>query len=192
MEKVIVYGSKEFAHIVKNLIEICGHEFIGFIDDLNTKGESVLGTFKDVVSEYSYKEYKIVNGIGYNNLKARWEVQRKIKANCYDSLNLIHPKAIIDATSTIGEGNIIMAGAILEMNSKINNLVVMWPGSIVNHDSEISNNCFLSPSSTICGFVKVEENCFIGAGATIVNNLTVSANTFVKAGSLYHKKMGGI
>ena len=188
MEKVIIYGSREFAHIIKNLVEICGHTFIGFIDDINPAGESVLGTFEDIVNKYPCSEYKIVNGIGYNNLKARWEVQQKIRKSYYKSINLIHPKAVIDAKSNLGEGIIIMAGAIVEMNVKINDLVVMWPGSIVNHDSEISNNCFLSPSSTICGFVRVEENCFIGAGAVIVNNLNVPANTFVKAGSLYYMK----
>ena len=188
LEKIIVYGSKEFAYILKNLIEICGYEFIGFIDDLNPIGESVLGTFEDVIKEYSPKEYKIVNGIGYNNLKARWKVQQKIRNNYYESINLIHPKAVIDSNSVIGEGNIIMAGAIVELNAKINDLVVMWPGSIVNHDSEISNNCFLSPSSTVCGFVNVGENCFIGAGAVIVDHLNVPANTFIRAGSLYYKK----
>ncbi|MCT1539292.1 MULTISPECIES: PglD-related sugar-binding protein [Lysinibacillus] len=185
---MIVYGSKEFAHIIKNLIEICGYEFIGFIDDLNPIGESVLGTFEDVINEYSYKEYKIVNGLGYNNLKVRWEIQQKIRNNYYESINLIHPRAIVDSKSVIGEGNIIMAGAIVELNAKINDLVVMWPGSIVNHDSEVSDNCFLSPSSTVCGFVNVGENCFIGAGAVIVNHLNVPANTFVKAGSLYYTK----
>ncbi|MDD1504954.1 hypothetical protein PVA17_19625 [Lysinibacillus sp. CNPSo 3705] len=188
MENIIVYGSKEFAHIVKNLVEICGHRFVGFIDDLEPTGEFVLGTFDDVLDQYSYKEYKIVNGIGYKNLKARWEVQQKLTKYHYETVNLIHPKAIIDSKSIIGEGNIIMAGAVIEMNAIINNLVVIWPGAIVNHDSEIANNCFLSPSSTVCGFVKVEENCFIGAGAVIVNNLVVPTSTFVKAGSLYYNK----
>lgn len=188
MEKIIIYGSKDFAYIVKNLVEICGHKFVGFIDDFETDGNFVLGTFYDVVRKYSPNDYKIVNGIGYNNLKARWQIQEKIKKNKFETINLIHPSAIIDQKSSMGTGNIIMAGSIIEMNSRIHNLVVMWPRTILNHDSEIDNNCFLSPGSNICGFVKIEENCFIGAGAIVVNNQIVPANTFIKAGSVYYNK----
>lgn len=189
MEKIIIYGSKDFAQNLRNLVGICGHTFIGFIDDFEPNKESVLGTFKDLISKYSPEEYKIINGLGYNNLKARWDLQIKLNKHQYKTINLIHPQAIVDNNSYIGSGNIIMAGAIVEMNSRLNDLVVMWPGAILNHDSEIGNNCFLSPGSNICGFVKVQENCFIGASAVVVNNLIVPANTFIKAGSLYSNQI---
>lgn len=188
MEKVIIYGSREFAQIVKNLVEICGHKFIGYIDDFEAHRDQVIGTFNDVVNNYSHEDYKIVNALGYNNLQLRWNIQSKIKNNGYETINLIHPKATIDHNSHLGNGNIIMAGAIVEMNSRLNDLVVMWPGAILNHDSEVGNNCFLSPGCNVCGFVSIGENSFIGASSVIVNNLVVPANSFIKAGSLYSKK----
>jgi UDP-N-acetylbacillosamine N-acetyltransferase len=188
MEKIIIYGSKEFAEIVRNLVGICGHSFIGYIDDLEPNRDFVLGTFEDVKKNYSPNEYKIVNGVGYKNLSARWSIQKKLIENGYKTINLIHPRAIIDKTSKLGEGLIIMAGAIIEMRAQLHDLVVLWPGSIVNHDSEIMANCFLSPNSNICGFVIIGSNCFIGASSTVVNNIIVPANTFIKAGRVYSSK----
>lgn len=190
MENVIIYGSKDFAHTLKNLVNICGHKFIGFIDDYEPKRESVLGTFQEVRERYSNKEYKIVNGIGYNSLKARWDIHLNVKNYGYETINLIHPKTIIDRSSVIGNGNIIMAGTIIEMNTLLNDLIVLWPGVVINHDCQIGNNSFFSPNSNVCGFSKVEDNCFIGASAVVVNNTVVPENSFIKAGSVYSKKRG--
>lgn len=186
MEKVIVYGSKEFARIVKKLVINCGHQFIGFIDDLEPNKEGVLGSFDDVRKNYSPTEYRIVYGIGYNNLSARWNIYKKVLSYGYETINLIHPTAIIDKTSTIGKGLIIMAGVIVDINVKLEDLVVLWPGTVVNHDSEIQSNCFLSPNSTICGFTKIGSNSFIGAGAIVINNTNVPSNSFIKAGSVFY------
>ncbi|QHC05393.1 hypothetical protein GRQ40_16645 [Anoxybacillus sp. PDR2] len=186
MHKVIVYGSKEFAKLIKQLVINCGHEFVGFIDDLEPHKDEVLGSFEDVRKKYSTSEYCIVYGIGYNSLSARWNIYNKVLSYGYETINLIHPTAIIDKTSIMGKGLIVMAGVIVDTNVKLGDLVVLWPGTVVSHDSEIESNCFLSPNSTICGFTKIGSSSFIGAGATVVNNTHVPPNSFIKAGSVFY------
>lgn len=183
VSRLLVYGSQEFGHVVKNLVLDCGYEFEGFIDDYATD-ESILGSYDSVIKTFSPGLFGIVIAIGYKNLMARWQIYQKVLADGYSTPSLIHPRAYISRSSVVGQGAIVMAGVVVDA-AEIGDLVVLWPGVIVNHDSVIGTNTFLSPNSTVCGFVRVGQSCFVGAGVVIVDHRTVSDYTFLKAGSVY-------
>lgn len=187
MSNILIYGSRQFAHYVRELALECGHIFIGFIDDFY-KSEDVLGTFDEIKEMYRPEEYKIVIAIGYNNLESRWDIYNKVASNGYEIVSLIHPKAYVHTTSEIGNGTIISVGAIIDYNTQIGNATFIWPGVIVNHDSKIGSNCFLSPQVNVCGFVNVGNNCFLGASSVIINGNNINDNTFIKAGTVYYRK----
>jgi len=184
LKKILVYGSRDFGQVIKALVKNCGYEFSGFIDDFNT-GDEIVGKFLEVCDTFSSENYEIVIAIGYNNLKERWKIYRKVSGAGYRIPHLIHPKAYVSESCKVGEGVIIMTGAIVDINVKLAELVVLWPGVVVNHDSEINANTFLSPNSTICGFVTIGENCFLGAGAVVVDHMRVPEDSFIKAGRLF-------
>jgi len=199
MKKILVYGAAEFGQVVKNLVQICGHDFAGFIDDYNTPTNDVwFGTYEDIKAGWlrhegrlsfecgkiRSKDYAIAIAIGYKSLETRWKIYEKVKADGYKVVSLIHPQAIVDRTARMGEGVMVMSGAVLDYNAEIKDLVVMWNGAIVCHDDVIGENTFLSPNSTVCGFNAVGRNCFIGAGAVISDHLVVPDNCFVKAGDV--------
>ena len=184
VSRLLVYGSEEFGHVVKNLVLDCGYEFAGFIDDYAT-GESILGSYDYVIKTFSPDVFGIVIAIGYKNLMARWQVYQKVLADGYSTPSLIHPRAYLSRSSVVGQGAIVMVGAIIDAFAEVQELTVLWPGAVVNHDSVIGANTFLSPNSTVCGFSRVGQSCFVGAGAVIVDHRSVSDNAYIKAGSLY-------
>jgi sugar O-acyltransferase (sialic acid O-acetyltransferase NeuD family) len=187
MSNVIVYGSQQFAHYVRELVLECGHDFIGFIDDFN-EGDNVLGTFDSVKETYSAEKYYIVIAIGYSNLQSRWKVYNTIVEAGYEVISLIHPRAYVHKSSYIGNGTIITAGTIIDYNAHIGEATFIWPGVIVNHDTRIGSNCFLSPQVNICGFVIIGDHCFLGASSVVVNGNNIKDNSFIKAGTVYHRK----
>ena len=180
----LIYGSKDFALILKDMLDWHGLPFVGYIDDFST-GEGVVGTFEEVVALCPPENHLVVLGVGYNNLEARWRVFDKIKAAGYRVATLIHSRAYVRDPANVGEGSVIMANATLDCNAATEEAVVLWPGVVVNHDSRIGRNTFLSPSATICGFVTVGEHSFIGAGAVVVDHVAVPARSFIKANALY-------
>ncbi len=182
--KYLIYGSSDFALVLKDFLEFHNMPFCGFIDDFR-KDKNILGTFSDVMKQYDSSQYVVVLGVGYKNLPVRHEVFKRIKASGFSVATLIHKNAFVRRPANIHEGAIIMANAVVDGNAIIGEAAVLWPGAVVNHDSVVSENTFLSPSSTICGFVMVGANCFIGAGAVIVDNVSVPDGTFIKANSLY-------
>lgn len=187
MKKIIVYGSKVFGSVIRDLVTQCGYEFVGFIDDFSI-GENILGDFDFITKNYPKEEYEIVIAIGYFDLQARWTVYQKVVKYGYETPSLIHPAAYVRNVDKIGKGCIIMAGAIVEINAEIKDFVVILPGAVVNHDSIIGPNTFLSPNSTICGCVNLGHSCFIGAGAVVVDHNNIPDKSFIKAGSVYYTK----
>lgn len=187
MSKIIIYGSQQFAHYVKEIVTECGHYFAGYIDDFN-QGDDILGSFEEVKQNYNSHDYKIVIAIGYNNLVARWKVYNRVVNAGYEVISLIHPKAHVHRTAKIGKGTIISVGSIIDYNVVIGEVTFIWPSVTVNHDSRIGSNCYLSPQVNICGFVEIGNNCFIGASSVVINGNTVEDDSFIKAGTIYHRK----
>jgi sugar O-acyltransferase (sialic acid O-acetyltransferase NeuD family) len=182
--KVLVYGSTTFGSVVRVLVEECGHEFAGFIDDVNA-GQDVLGSFDIVKTKYPAAQFACVNAVGYNDLAARQRVTDRIVAAGYAMPCLVHPRAIVGRDSRVGAGAMIMAGAIVDTRVDLGPSVVMWPGAVVAHDTVLAGNTFLSPNSTICGCCQVGAGCFIGAAAVVVDHADVPTGTRVKAAERY-------
>ncbi|MEE2906800.1 MAG: hypothetical protein VX527_03110 [Planctomycetota bacterium] len=184
---ILIYGSREFGQVVRELLRVTDHHFCGFIDDMHS-GEEVLGTWDQCHNRFSPADTGVVVAVGYRNLQARWTVFERVRDAGFDSPSLIHPLSIIASTAVIGDGCLIMAGAIVDTRAQLDQLVVAWPGAIVNHDSIVECNTFLSPGATVCGSSRVKSNTFLGAGAIVTDHVTVPENSFVKAGSVFSGK----
>jgi len=182
--KILVYGSKEFAMVVREVVLDCGHQFVGFVDDLNPAEGDVVGAWDLAEKKYS-RDHAVVIAVGYKNLAARWAVYSRVTTSGFSVATLIHPNAYVARTATVKDGAIIMAGANVDSNALVNEVSVLWPTSVLSHDSVIGPNTFLSPGAIICGSTRVGRDCFIGAGATVVDHCVVPDGAFVKAGSLY-------
>ena len=180
MMKILVYGSRQFGGVIRCLVEDCGHQFAGFIDDMH-EGEDVLGPFAQTRLTHPPSEYRCVNAVGYADLTARRSVTARIHEAGYTMPILVHPRAYVAATSSIGPGSYVMAGALVDCRVTVGEAVVIWPGTCVSHDCHIGANTFLSPNCTICGDCRVGSDCFIGAGAVIVSHVVVPAGSRIKA-----------
>ena len=178
--RVLVYGSRLFGQVVRCLVEDCGHEFAGFIDD-TYQTEDVLGPFASVRQTCSPSEYACVNAVGYSDLSARRGVTARIRDAGYTMPVLVHPRAYVSKTSSAGPGTFVMAGALVDCRVTLDDNVVVWPGVCVSHDCYIGPNTFLSPNCTVCGDCRVGADCFVGAGAVIVSHADVPDCMRIKA-----------
>jgi len=178
--KILVYGSRLFGGVIRCLVEDCGHEFAGFIDDVH-QGEGVIGPFAQTRLTHPPSEYACVNAVGYSNLAARREVTARIQSAGYAMPVLVHPRAYVSTSSSLGAGSFVMAGALVDCRVTVDDNVVIWPGVCVSHDCRIEANTFLSPNCTVCGDCGVGSDSFVGAGAVIVSHATVPQGSRIKA-----------
>ena len=182
--KVLVYGSRTFGAVVRSLLEDCRHDFSGFIDDIYD-GPEVLGGFDTVRRSHPPGEFACVNAVGYNDLAARRTVSERIRRAGFALPALVHPRAYVASSATVGSGTLVMAIAAVDHRVTLRDDVVVWPSTSVSHDSVIGDNSFLSPACVICGNCRIGRDCFIGAGAVIVSTAVVPDGAFVKALTRY-------
>jgi sugar O-acyltransferase (sialic acid O-acetyltransferase NeuD family) len=183
-KKMLVYGSREFGLVVRDLALQCGYAFAGFIDDLN-RGEGILGAWSEVARSYTPASHAVAVAVGYRHLHERRALYERVRSEGYTTPALVHPRAYVRDPAAIGEGAFIMAGAVVDVGASVGAFAVVWPGATINHHSRVGGNTFVSPNAAVCGYSSVGEDCFIGAGATIVDHQSVPAGSFVKAGSVY-------
>lgn len=184
MKKILVYGSREFGLVVRDLVGQCGHRFAGFIDDID-RGPEILGTWQEVSRSYDVAGHSVAMAIGYDHLRERRALCQRVHSQGYETPALIHPHAYVRDPAAIGLGAFVMAGAVVDVAARVGALAVIWPGATINHNAVVGANAFISPNAAICGYSVVGDDCFIGAGATIVDHRTVPSGSFVKAGSVY-------
>ncbi|HRN71183.1 MAG TPA: acetyltransferase [Candidatus Woesebacteria bacterium] len=97
--------------------------------------------------------------------------------------NIIHPKAIISPSTTLGYGNFLGAGSILGSFATVGNFNFFNRGSTVGHDTQIGNFNHLAPAATVCGLVTIGNNTTIGANATVIDEIHIGDNSMVGAGA---------
>lgn len=183
--KLLIYGSKEFGKVLRDLAIGCGHDFVGYIDDLHS-GSDVVGSYESAKRLHPPGSVGVVVAIGYEHLDARWRIYQRVVADGYAVPTLVHERAYVRSLESIGRGSVIMATAVVDVGATLGDLTVLWPGAVVNHDGAIGANTFVSPNATVCGYARVGLSCFIGAGAIVVDHCSVPDNSFVKAGRVFH------
>ena len=175
-QKVVILGGGGHAKMCIDILnQMKTYEIIGIIDGNIKIGEKVMGIpiiakdrDEDLKRLYNEGIRLIVIGIGaIKNYSMREKLYKKLKKFNFYFPNIVHPKASIEASVTMGEGNQIMANAILGSDVKIQNNCIVNSGAIVSHDSVLENNVHIAPGAILAGGVFVGENSLIGMGSTI-------------------------
>jgi acetyltransferase EpsM len=160
---------------------------ISVIDiDYKKQEEKILGKRiaggLDRLDSLNNNEHEIAVAIG-DALK-RKEIIEDERFKKFKIINIVHDKALVDKTVTMGVGNYIGPMA------HIGPLVKLGSGNIINtmanieHEVEIGSYCQMSPCSVICGRTKLKDLVFLGANATILEKLTVVSNVKIGAGAV--------
>lgn len=185
--RLLLYGSRDFARTVAELVRHCNHEVAGMIDDYHS-GPGIVGTIMEAAKRFPPSEYGMALAIGYSDLPARWAAWQRIKGLGFDTYALVHPRAYVAESAHIGPGAMVMAGAIVDGHAGVGEAAVLWPGACINHDAHIGANNFVSPSATVCGFARVGAHSFIGAGAAVVDHGLVPEGSTIKMLTAWTRK----
>ena len=112
-------------------------------------------------------------------LSVRRKRQKSLQAKGLSFPAIIHPRAIVSSSATIGDGVHINAGAKIGAGSIINS------GAIIEHDVSIGEGCHVAPSATVLGDAVLGDEVFVGSGAVIIQGARVGNSNFVRAMTCY-------
>lgn len=189
-ERIVVYGAgglgREVLQLVRDTKCLEGAEALGFVDDgveagTIRSGAPVLGDigYFDAVSD----PLSVVFGIADPGAKER--LYTRLKGNPLLSFpSVVHPRALIRADSTIGEGCVLIADSHISVNVRLGKCVLINDAATVGHDVTIGDFSSVMPQAAVSGSVEIGDRCLIGVGALIRQGLRVGRDAVVGMGSV--------
>lgn len=195
MKKLLIIGAGGFGR------EVLGYalsieknkrdwEVYGFLDDnLNALNKyacrfKVIDTIRDHILN---KDEVYICAIGDPEIKLK--ICREYKAKGANFTNIIHPTAIIGATSVYEHGLIMAPYSIITENVRIGEFNTINTHSGYGHDAVAEDGCTLSSHCDVTGFVHLEEGVFMGSGASIFPGRRIGRYSKIGMGSVVLKNV---
>jgi acetyltransferase EpsM len=189
--RLLILGAGGHARAVADLAAECGWTVAGFTDRTGALRRSdVLGDDSQVAELVrSGKVDGAVVGIGNTALGRRVELFEILRKADAVIPSLVHPRAMVSRSCTIGAGAVVFPGVVLGAGVTVGENAVVYSNAVAEHDCRIAPHAYLSPGVILCGGVTVETLAFLGAGAVVLPGVTVGVHVKVGAGVVVRDDM---
>lgn len=191
-QKIIILGGGGHSKVCIDILrQAQSFTIAGILDSIQDIGAEVLGipvigrdTMPELLKTRESGISLAVNGIGLiPDHRNRCKLFERLLEAGFHLPNLIHPKASIEPSAKLGEGNQIMAGAIIGSDVTVGNYCLINSGVVVSHDCIIDDHVHLAPGALLAGAVRVGRNSLIGMGVTIYAKVTIGSNVVIANGA---------
>lgn len=146
MGRLLILGAGQYGFVAKEVAEAMGcFSQIDFLDD--NSSEIAIGKLNDI-DNIEYDAAFVA--IGNPSVRAQWLQRIGEKGKL---ATLIHPKAVINSLSEIGEGSVVEAGAVISADVKIGKGTIVMANAVIGHNATVGECCQLKYNCTI------PENC---------------------------------
>jgi len=189
VNNVIIIGGRGGAKMVIEAIRSTNYVGIeGIIDDQLKKGDQVMGVpilggdqdleklkekgFKNVVLSFS----------SLHDLASRQKKYQDLKKRNYQFPNVIHARATVEPSVTLGEGNIILANAMVGSEVALGNINYVNTGAMICHESVAHSNNHFAPNSVIAGRVRIGSNNLVGMCVTTYFEIEMGDGNIINNG----------
>lgn len=187
---VIVIGGGGHAKVVVSTLLDAEIEVEAIYDDNPAKwstdlcGVSIIGPVSRLDRS---SEKKAVLAIGDNRT-------RSAVASRFQNLRwitLVHPRAIVHSSASIGKGSVVFAGAVVQPDVVIGDHCIVNSNATVDHDCRIYDYAHVGPGACLAGEVSVREGAFLGAGVVAIVGTNIGEWSIVGAGGVVSRDIPG-
>ncbi len=186
--KVIIYGGGGHAKSLIDLIHAEGRFLIhGIVDDGIAAGTQIMGVpvlgDGSILNELRHQGIGLaVNAVGgIGSITPRLKVYDRLRQAGFGFPTVIHPRAFVEPTATLGEGGQLFFNAYIGSEVKVGFGCIINTGAIISHDCVLGDFVNISPGAILAGAVTVNERSLVGMGVTI--NLNVSIGEGCRVGN---------
>lgn len=122
--------------------------------------------------------------LGMGDQQARRRMIELLEARGARFAIVVHPRAGVSSSATLGDGTVVLSGAVTGPASSIGRHCVVNTLAGVDHDCELGENVMVSPHAALCGGVSCRNDVFIGAGAVLLPGAAIGDRSFIAAGEI--------
>lgn len=186
---VIIIGGKGGAKMVIEAIKSTNHLGIeGIIDGQLDKGDHVMGVpvlgGESELEQLREKGFRnvILSFSSLHDLPSRSKKYNELKEKGFQFPNVIHDRATVEPSVTLGEGNIILANAMVGSEVTLGNMNYVNTGAMICHESIAHSNNHFAPNSVIAGRVRIGNNNLVGMCVTTYFEIEMGDNIIINNG----------
>lgn len=188
MNGLVIVGAGGFARETAQAVRDTGEfKLLGHLDDnanlhgTDVDGVPVLGGC-DLVHELP--EARVVVCVGNpRDYAARARLVRRLGLPADRYATVIHPTAVVSATSTIGPGSVLLAHCVLTAAVRVGAHVAVMPHVVLTHDDVVEDYVTITSGVRLGGGVRLERGAYVGSGALVREGTTVGAWSQIGLGS---------
>ena len=188
---IICWGAKGQAKVLREFLPALGYQLLACFDNDTRLGSP----FEDVPLVGGWNDFEqwrsrnpgsvaCIVAIGGQNGCERLEIQHRLQSAGLTPVTLVHPKAFVARTASLGMGTQILAMSAVCADAKIGDGCIVNTRASVDHECRIGNGVHVGPGATLCGEVSVADCAFVGAGATVLPRVNIGRGAIVGAGAL--------
>ena len=161
MSSLLIVGAGQLGKIAKEIAEASGFDKIDFLDDRASIAVGKMDEYEILANKYD------CGFVAFGDCKLRMQWIDKLEAAGYNLTSLIHERAYVSSSASLGEGTILQPGAMVNSNTTVGKGCILSIGALVDHD------------------VLVEDGCHIETGAVVMPNTKIDELTVVKENTVW-------
>lgn len=137
------------------------------------------------IGEFDPTEIEVVNALGSTKtLALRRKLYDQATSSGFTVASVIHPRAFIDPTATLGAGVQVLVGAIVNAGTRVGSNSIVNSGAIVEHDTVVGDHSHIAPGAVLGGSVIVGTECHVGLGSRVIQEVEIGSGGVVGAGAV--------
>ncbi|MGA4472131.1 acetyltransferase [Ectopseudomonas chengduensis] len=121
-----------------------------------------------------------IAAVGNNCLRRAW--QEKITASGISLVSVVHPRACVSASASIGPGSAIMSLAVVGAEARLGQGVIINAGAVADHDVILGDYAHLGVGVCLAGGVAVGEAAWLQAGCSAGYGVVIEPGLVIKPG----------
>lgn len=138
--KLLIVGAGAYGRLVKEIAELTEQfEQIDFLDDAYEGAVGKLCDLKTIQGEYDGCVVAIGNP----------DIRERIFNQIVSPTSIIHPKAVISKSASIGQGCVIEANTVVSSEAVVKDCSYICAGAIVNHNAMVNEFCQVNCNAVV-------------------------------------------
>ncbi|MGW4160274.1 acetyltransferase [Streptomyces sp. NPDC004788] len=186
--RLVIIGAGGFARETAQAARAAGLPLAGHLDDdpalqgCTVDGVPVLGGTERI---RKLKDASFVVCVGSpRDYASRARVVRRLGLPEHRYTTVVHPTAVVSASSVIGPGTVLLAHTVLTAAVRVGRHVAVMPQTVLTHDDEVGDFATLASGVRLGGTVRVGRGAYLGAGALVREGTAIGPWSLVGMGSV--------
>ncbi|MEV0451138.1 NeuD/PglB/VioB family sugar acetyltransferase [Streptomyces sp. NPDC050600] len=187
MTELVIIGAGGFARETAQAVRAAGLPLAGHLDDdpalhgVEVDGVPVLGG-SALVRGLPGASFVVCVG-SPRDYASRARVVERLGLPEERYATVVHPTAVVSASSALGPGTVLLAHAVLTAAVRVGRHVAVMPHTVLTHDDEVADFATLASGVRLGGGARIGRGAYLGAGALVREGTAVGAWSLVGMGS---------